>query len=681
MAGGAALEGVVFALFVAFCSDSLGATLKNRITRSSTTVWVLLPVVLLVGAYFRLAGLGDGGVPGDELEIWRFCESGLSASQILAGKLEHTMSYLFPAWVKALQEMFNLPLSRFSLRLPGALLGIATIIFVYLSGRVLFGNKGGLVAALLLACNPLHIQCSREAYPYVMGVLGAALNLWAILSSARDQWAGRRVAVLSYVALAVGLLLMMHASIASWPVAVVEAAIFFVVQAVFAWRRKKFVGPIITIAMVLIICGPNIWGQIISVIQRGSAKYTQAARHAAPPLFDPKGLTSIYNFAFGNTWVGLAFVAILIVAAILAIWLRKDRRGLLILVVLLFAGFFATMVSRYIKGNPFNPRFLVLLVPAYQLFLCAGILMPLTLPEHRLSKSRATGLTAVLAVLAILLMARPAVHASQLRGNPYNYREIVAWADSHFPRGTPVLCERFFDAFNEFRVNSPTNVVFTATIRNEPLKAYQDSDWRGTAVEFLTNNPDASFYETRMFMLYQEPWPWPAQYFARSRPFIDEHYVKLHALGLNYRALAKGMRIEDMPRTIHYNTVDDLKRKAMDQGSAAFALYGSGWTYNKTGDYRDWRVMQEVATVDVYNVTDDRQKVLLTVFGATPNAAKGIVTDLGQQQKFPENQLSAIAFGPITLVAGKNTVTLKDPAWQSRQVPLFAMKLEVKAAQ
>jgi hypothetical protein len=642
------------------------------------TVWVLLLVVTAVGAYFRLAGLGEGGVPGDELEIWNFCASGFSAWQILTGEMERTMMYAFPAWIKACQGLFGQVLSPFSLRFPGVLMGIATIPLVFLCGKYLFGSGGGLLAALLIALNAVHVQCSREAYPYVMGVLGATFNLWAILSAAHDQEAGRRVSISSYVALVCGLALMIHSSIASWPVAVVEAGIFLGIQVYYGFKRKKFVGPVITAVLVLVICGPKISAYVLQSLQRGSSKYAQASYHATPPLLDPKGLTSLYNFAFGNSVYGLGFVAILILAALVALVLKKDRAKLLIVIGLFCAGFVATMVSRYLSGNPFNPRFLVLLLPAYQLILCAGILMPLSLPEHRVVKSRATGASAVLAVLAILLLVQPAAYASRLRGNPYDYRAIVAWSDAHLPRGAPVLCERFFDAFNEFRVNPPTNAVFTATIRNEPLEVYQKENWRESAIEFLTNNPDAGFYETRMFMLYQDRWEWPAQYFAHRESFIDQRYVKLHALGLNYRALAKGIRIEDMPRTIHYNTIDDLKRKAIDQGNPVFVLYGKGWTYRKTNDFRDWRVMEEVVTVDVYNVTQAPRKVMLTITGLAPQVSKGIVTDLGQQQRFPENQFSAVAFGPIDLAPGKNTVTLKDPVWQSRRVPLFTTRLEVK---
>ena len=637
-------------------------------------ILALLLVVIAVGAYFRLAGLGEGGVPGDELEIWNFCASGLSAWQILRGEMERTMMYAFPAWIKAFQDLFGQTLSPFSLRFPGVLMGIATIPLVFLCGKSLFGKWGGLIAALLMALNAVHIQCSREAYPYVMGVLGASLNLWAILSATQDQGKDRSVAILSYIALVCGLALMIHSSIASWPVAVVEAMIFLGIQAYFAFKRKKFMGPVITVVIVLVICGPKIFAYVLQSLQRGSSKYAQASYHAAPPLLDPKGLTSLYNFAFGNTAIGLGFVGILIVAAITSIRMRKDRGLLLILVGVFVAGFVTTMVSRYLSGNPFNPRFLVLLLPAYQLILCAGILMPLTLPEHRLGKSRLVA-TALLVVLSVLLLVRPAVSASELRGNPYDYREIVSWADRHLARGTPVLCERFFDAFNEFRVNPPTNVVFTATIRNEPLEVYQKGNWRKSAIDFLTNFPDAAFYETRMFMLYQDSWDWPATFFARNKPFIDERYVRLHALGLNYRALAKGIKIEDMSRTIHYNTIDDLMRKAVRQGIPAFVLYGQGWAYRKTNDFRDWRVMEEVATLDVYNVTEETQDVMLAITGLPPNASKGIVTDLGQQQSFPENQLSAVEFGPIALSPGKNTVTLRDPVWQSRRVPLFTMTL------
>lgn len=58
-----------------------------------------------------------------------------------------------------------LGLSQFSTRLPFALLGIATVLLVGLLGRRWFGPGAGLVAALLLALEPWHLNYSRLAFP------------------------------------------------------------------------------------------------------------------------------------------------------------------------------------------------------------------------------------------------------------------------------------------------------------------------------------------------------------------------------------------------------------------------------------------------------------------------------------------------------------------------------------
>ena len=39
-------------------------------------------------------------------------------------------------------------------------------------------------------------------------------------------------------------------------------------------------------------------------------------------------------------------------------------------------------------------------------------------------------------------------------------------------------------------------------------------------------------------------------------------------------------------------------------GAPLLSLYGPAWRYVKTQDYRDWRVLEEQATLDICNLTD-----------------------------------------------------------------------------
>jgi len=68
-------------------------------------------------------------------------------------------------------------------RLPGAVSGVLTVLLIYFVGRRLFDQQTGLMAALLLALNPWHIQQSRWGHEAsinaLLGLVPLAMLLWA----------------------------------------------------------------------------------------------------------------------------------------------------------------------------------------------------------------------------------------------------------------------------------------------------------------------------------------------------------------------------------------------------------------------------------------------------------------------------------------------------------------------
>ena len=65
-----------------------------------------------------------------------------------------------------------------ALRSLSALLGIAVVPLLYLSGRELISSRAGLVAAALAAVNPFLIWYSQEAREYMLLVALCAASLW-----------------------------------------------------------------------------------------------------------------------------------------------------------------------------------------------------------------------------------------------------------------------------------------------------------------------------------------------------------------------------------------------------------------------------------------------------------------------------------------------------------------------
>lgn len=65
-----------------------------------------------------------------------------------------------------------------AVRIPSVIFGIITIYLVYLLGKKIYSKYLGLIAALLLAVNPLHIYYSQEARMYSLAALAVILSVY-----------------------------------------------------------------------------------------------------------------------------------------------------------------------------------------------------------------------------------------------------------------------------------------------------------------------------------------------------------------------------------------------------------------------------------------------------------------------------------------------------------------------
>jgi len=143
-------------------------------TRSKITLGIILFLAFLI----RVLGLGSvpGGFSPDE------ASQGYSAYSLLqTGKDEWGTSYpvtsfkSFLDYKAPLQTYLMVPsiaifgLSEFSVRLPSAIIGTLAIIAIYFLTKELFKNTApttshlALIASLMLAISPWHIQFSRTA--------------------------------------------------------------------------------------------------------------------------------------------------------------------------------------------------------------------------------------------------------------------------------------------------------------------------------------------------------------------------------------------------------------------------------------------------------------------------------------------------------------------------------------
>ncbi|MBW4021663.1 MAG: hypothetical protein HIU92_00770 [Proteobacteria bacterium] len=143
--------------------------------------WAFVAVVCLVGLAARLIDIDAMPFWLDEvttvqrasLPFWGMVQNALAA--------HHLPSYF------AITALFaHYGLTEAILRLPAAVFGAAACGVVYLIGQRLGGWRAGLVAALLLALSPLHVQYGQEARSYTFVVFMMAIGFLGLVELAAD---------------------------------------------------------------------------------------------------------------------------------------------------------------------------------------------------------------------------------------------------------------------------------------------------------------------------------------------------------------------------------------------------------------------------------------------------------------------------------------------------------------
>lgn len=77
--------------------------------------------------------------------------------------------------------------SEVVMRIPSVIFGVLTVYAVYLLGNKLYSKTLGLLSALLLAVNPLHVFYSQEARMYSLAALAVVLNFFLLVKLLRGE--------------------------------------------------------------------------------------------------------------------------------------------------------------------------------------------------------------------------------------------------------------------------------------------------------------------------------------------------------------------------------------------------------------------------------------------------------------------------------------------------------------
>jgi uncharacterized membrane protein len=169
--------------------STLFEALREALRARSRTFWVLAGLTAGAAA-LRFATLGVQSYHHDEV---------VTASRVLRSDFTHAMeavgfSESAPPLYYALAWLWTqlTGTGEFGLRSLSALAGVATVPVAYLLGAELRGRRAGLVAAALVAVNPMLLWYSQEARDYSLLVLLTALATLYFIRALRGVPGARR---------------------------------------------------------------------------------------------------------------------------------------------------------------------------------------------------------------------------------------------------------------------------------------------------------------------------------------------------------------------------------------------------------------------------------------------------------------------------------------------------------
>src|SRR5581483_2102726 len=150
--------------------------------------WLAINVATIAALALRVAFLGHKSLWLDEAATYSLCR--LPWREFVRAWWAHEAN--MTAYYALQRAWLHLGTSEFMLRLPSALFGALSIPAIYLLARRLLNPNAALIAAVLLAVNPAHVEYSQEArsYPMMMFflILAADYFLRALEISRWQDW-------------------------------------------------------------------------------------------------------------------------------------------------------------------------------------------------------------------------------------------------------------------------------------------------------------------------------------------------------------------------------------------------------------------------------------------------------------------------------------------------------------
>lgn len=317
---------------------------KNNLTVVKdylTTEYIkILIVITAIGAALRFYNLSGKSLWLDEASTL-----GMSNQSLIgiwnAGYLDNNP----PLFHYLTNMMLVFGQSEFVLRFLPAIMGIATIVVVYLIGKEFKDENTGLIASALIAFSPFCLNYAQEAYSYAMVLFVASLMFLFYLKANKTNeiknW----------------LLFGVFSALAFWThfylaIALIVIYVYTVILIITS-NREWIKGLVYGIITTTILCSPIVYMAIYRIMSLTSHPVTYGV--LGLPLIGE----TIYRFAGFNWFIAWIYIALLVVG-IVFLYLENKKLCLLSILFIVFPIIISVLLSAKMT---MNPRYLIFLLP------------------------------------------------------------------------------------------------------------------------------------------------------------------------------------------------------------------------------------------------------------------------------------------------------------------------------
>ncbi|MDD5677771.1 MAG: glycosyltransferase family 39 protein [Kiritimatiellae bacterium] len=644
------------------------------------TIFILLGGVAV---FFRFWLLGLSPFKADTMEFYKLALRNQSLVELWKN----------PPWMNQipLNETLSLLMVKagflatpFVVRLPFAVMGILALFFVWRFARRWFGAGAALLTLLLAVFNPYQLYFSRAAYHYSGAICWSAALFCAFWAIKEHLQNGRLPSLSTWLGWFLAAALACHMHLSTWMVVSLQALLIFIFGFLaFGKRpeeRRRFLVSFFT-GVVLLGAVMSRW--VFRAVKEVAQNSIGGGHHFG---FDAKTEFARLLPAYfaGENIFAVILLFIFILLAVAALFSPAEKGGRYRSLAWICA-LHLTVVMGYIVavgGGVAKIAYFSAIWPHFILLMGIGAFRGI---QALASGSWRKAMYGLLAGGYLALTAWPVYAIIHLEGTPTPYYKINDWVVKNLPSGAPVLTDRWLDPWNELAVHNPGGINYTFTVPDEPFETYCQFNWRRTAEQFFEKYPDAAFLELSRGK-YEDilgPWDFPRRYFAQSVSITNEAAMTLRRWKIFPEWDYAAANTNRVVIRIFYNTREDVIRHAREQGRAALVLYEPTWGYVKLWqqlkDFRDWRILEKQAVLDVYNLTASTNRVTFKIRGMALNGSKRVFIDGGggQYHDFRHLQLEEWAVKDVALMPGLNKIVFSDSLWSVSKIPLLVDQVAV----